>query len=121
MAAENSGCIDGKIKYLERKKEIILNDRYCFDRLLRSILSVKKCDNNKECLVNNPGPFLLKLKDINSERGSVGFKICDNLKGVPQFIEYWDGANWVHTSRCIFNDGSYEDIGALSLKVKYVD
>ena len=121
IALEKSGCIDGKIRYLDRKKETELSERYCFDSLLRSISSVKKCADNKECLINLPGPFALKLKDTQGEKGSVGFKVCENLAGTPQLIEFWDGSNWIHTSRCIFRDGSYQDIGALSLKVNYVD
>ena len=121
FAAEKAGCIDGKIKYLDRTKEIVLQERYCYDSLLRSISSVKKCPDNKECTINLPGPFPLKLKDVQAEKGSPGFKVCEKLNGIPQFIEYWDGESWIKSSRCIFNDGSYMDIAALTLKVKYVD
>ncbi|MBC7540482.1 MAG: hypothetical protein H7281_16780 [Bacteriovorax sp.] len=121
FAAEKSGCIDGKIKYLDKIKEIVLQDRYCYDSLLRSISSVKKCAENKECTINLPGPFLLKHKDVQVKSGSPGFRVCDLLNGIPQFIEYWDGEFWIKSSRCIFNDGSYMDIAALTLKVKYVD
>lgn len=121
MAAEKSGCIDGKIKYLHDKKEIIQQERYCYDSVLHSILSVKKCADHKECLINMPGPFPMKLSEVQGEKGSVGFKICEKLKGVPQFIEFWDTEKWIKTSRCIFDDGFYIDIPALSLKVKYVD
>lgn len=121
FAADKSGCIDGKIKYLDRDKEILLNERYCYDSLLHSISSLRKCADNKECLVNMPGPYSMKLKDVQVEKGSVGFKVCEKLNGIPQFIEFWDGEVWIKTSRCIFNDGSYMDIPALTLKVKYVD
>ena len=122
---DKAGCIEGQIKYLDGKKEVLLKEHYCFDSVLKSISSVRKCldkdSTEKECLVNMPGPYEMKLKEIQTERGSIGFNICNKLKGTPQFIEFWDGTSWVKTSRCIFNDGSYMDIAALNLKVKYVD
>lgn len=121
LFAKESGCIDGKIRYLQDKKEIIQQDRYCYDSLLHSISSLKKCADQKECLINMPGPYPMHLKEVQGEKGSVGFKICEKLKGTPQFIEFWDSEKWNKTSRCLFEDGSYMDIPALSLKVKYVD
>jgi hypothetical protein len=121
MASEKSGCMEGKLKYLDGKKEILLNEGYCYDSLLRSISSYKKCPNNKECTSNLPGPFSMKHKDVQAEQGSPGFKICEKLNGIPQFVEFWDKEAWIKTSRCIFNDGSFVDIASLSLKVKYVD
>lgn len=121
LTAKESGCIDGKIKFLQDKKEIVQLERYCYDSLLHSISSLKKCADQKECLINMPGPFLMHLKEVQGEKGSVGFKICEKLKGTPQFIEFWDSEKWNKTSRCLFEDGSYMDIPALSLKVKYVD
>ena len=120
-AEDKSGCIEGKIKYLDGTKEILLKEKYCYDSYLRSISSFKKCPDNKVCTINLPGPFLIKHSDIQSEKGSPGFKICQKLNGIPQFIEFWDKQSWVKSSRCIFNDGSFVDIASLSLKVKYVD
>ncbi len=121
FSAEKSGCIDGKIRFLNRDKTEEIKERYCYDSVVKSISSVRKCGEHqeKECLINMPGPFPMKMKDVQSEKGSVGFKVCENLKGKPQFIEYWDGESWIKTSRCIFEDGSYMDISALTLKVKY--
>jgi hypothetical protein len=121
MALDKSGCIEGKIKYLDGAKEIILKENYCFDSLLRTISSFKKCSNTKECTSNLAGPFLVKVKDIEGKNGSPGFKICAKLNGIPQFLEFWDNENWIKSSRCIFNDGSFVDIGSLTLKVKYVE
>lgn len=125
---EKAGCLtikDGKIKYLDGKKEVIINESYCYDSVLKSISSVRKCadknDIEKECLINMPGPFEMKLKDVQSEMGSIGFNICNKLNGTPQIIDYWDGSSWIKTSRCIFTDTSYMDISELSMKVKYVD
>ena len=121
FAIEKSGCTEGKIKYLDRSSEIVSVESYCYDSLVRSISSMKKCSNNQECKSNLPGPFEFKLRAIQSPMGSPGFKICEKLNGVPQFIEYWDKFSWIKTSRCIFNDGSFIDIGALMLRVKYVE
>ena len=112
LTAEKSGCIDGKIKYLENKKEIVVHERYCYDSLLHSISSVKKCADQKECISNLPGPFPIKK--------SAATNLCEKLNGIPQFIQFWDGESWIKTSRCIFNDGSYADTASLNLKVKPV-
>lgn len=112
FGAEKSGCIDGKIRYFDHAKEIVMQERYCYDSLLRSLSSTKKCLDNKECLSNLPGPFLIKIKDKKI--------ICEKLNGIPQLIEFWDKESWIKTSRCIFNDGSYIDIPALKLKIKLV-
>lgn len=107
-------CIDGKIKILNGKKEGLIEDRYCFDELLRSISSTKRCPDDKECFINLPGPHLLKGKEAKSS-------ICRSLNGTPQKIEFWDKAKWVKTSRCLFSDGSYIDNESLKLKVKFID
>ncbi|MFA6238407.1 MAG: hypothetical protein WC635_13825 [Bacteriovorax sp.] len=107
-------CIEGKIKIIDGKKETLTEDRYCFDELLRSISSTKKCPDDKECFINLPGPHLLKGKEAKKN-------ICLMLNGVSQDIEFWDKEKWVKTSRCLFSDGSYIDNESLKLKVKLVE
>ena len=121
FADDKSGCIEGKIKYLDGAKEVLLKEKYCYDSYLRSISSFKKCPDNKECTINLPGPYLMKQSEFLTDKGSTGFKICQKLNGIPQLIEFWDKQSWIKSSRCIFNDGSFVDIASLTLKVKYVE
>lgn len=101
-----SECIDGKIKINNR----IQAERYCFDNILKTITSAKNCPDNKECFINNPGPYKLGKK-ITKENA------CIKLNGAIQKIDYWDKEKWVSASRCLFNDGSFSDINTLFLKV----
>jgi hypothetical protein len=117
---ETIDCIDGKIKYFENKKVVIVKDRYCFDSILKTISSTKKCP--KGCLVDNLEPIQVMHGELSSEIDSPMFIICRKAKGVPQIIEYWANNNWVATTRCLFTDGSYQDINRLiSSRVRYED
>lgn len=113
-------CIDGKIRYTENKKQVVINDRYCFDTVLKTITSTKKCQSG--CLVDSLTPVKVKHSELSSEVDSPLFKICRIALGVPQQIEYWANNKWVATSRCLYSDGSYQDIDRLiSSRVKYED
>ncbi len=113
-------CIDGKIRYTENKKVITITDRYCFDTVLKTITSTKKCPNR--CLVDDLTPVKVKRSELQTEVDSPMFKICRKANGVPQVIEYWANKQWISTSRCLFSDGSYQDINRLiSSRVKYED
>jgi hypothetical protein len=89
---EKAGCIDGKIKYSDNGKLVLLNERYCYDNIVKSLSSVRKCadknDNQKECLINMPGPFPIKLKGLQTQTASIGFNICSKLKRISQNIEF---------------------------------
>lgn len=117
---ETVDCIDGKIRYVENKKEVIINDHYCFDSILKTITSTKKCP--KHCTVDDLTPLKIKRSELTTERDSPLFKICRKANGVPQAIEYWANNKWIPTSRCLYNDGSYQNIDRLiSSRVKYED
>ena len=117
---ESINCIDGKIRYTENKKIIILLDRYCFDTVLKTISSTKKCPNG--CIVDSANPIKIKHSELNIKSESPVFEICRKANGVPQIIEYWANRVWIPTTRCLFSDGSYQDIDRLILsRVTYED
>ncbi len=117
---ETIDCVDGKIKTIENKKEVIVYERYCFDTVLKSISSTKKCPDG--CLVDNLNPLVLKHSELKSITESPLFIICRKAQGVPQQIDYWANHRWISTSRCLFSDGTYQDINRLiSSRVKYED
>lgn len=101
----NALCIDGKIKFGKAES----NERYCFDDVLKTIVSAKKCPGNLECITNLEGPFKLKAKTKETA--------CLEMKGDVQVIEYWNKEKWIKTSRCLFSDGSYSDLNTQYLKV----
>lgn len=113
-------CIDGKIRYTENKKQVIINSHYCFNTELRAISSTNRCQNG--CMSESLSPLILKHSELNSEIDSPPFKICRKAQGIPQQIEYWANKKWIATSRCLFSDGSFQDIDHLiSSRVRYAD
>jgi hypothetical protein len=119
-ADENINCLDGKIRTFENNKEVIQNDRYCYDIILRSITSTKKCEAG--CEVDSLKTQIIKRSELKTAVSSPQFKICEKFHGVPQEIEYWASHKWIKTSRCLYSDGSYQDIERLiSSRVRYED
>lgn len=114
-------CIEGKIKYLYKSKEVIEIESYCYESQIKLLLSSKKCAHNKVCKNKNLGSIEVKMSEISGETGSLGFKICEKFNGTPQIIEYWGDNKWNPNSRCLFSDGSFIDNASLAQKVKYVD
>jgi hypothetical protein len=112
-----SDCFEnniGKIKFLDDKKIVVEKIAYCFDSESKLFISPKSSFPTKN-------PIKLKFSEVHSELGSLGFNICHKVEGIPQFIDYWDGKNWISTSRCMFSDKSFVDIATLATKVEYVD
>lgn len=114
-------CVDGKIKFIQDKKEVITNESYCYDIASKMLMSSKACAGNKVCQNKNLGTIEVKMSEMASATGSIGFKICEKYHGTPQIMEYWAQNKWNSTSRCIFNDGSFIDNATIAQKVKYVD
>ncbi|MBC7427809.1 MAG: hypothetical protein H7336_04295 [Bacteriovorax sp.] len=120
MSSAYAECVDGKIKYQVKGKEVIHMESYCYDSDLQIFMSSRPCVK-KDCQSKNLGTIDVKISEIAGERGSLGFKICEKFHGTPQIIEYWGKNNWVQSSRCLFSDGSFIDTASLSQKVKYQD
>ncbi len=119
LHAESIGCIKGKIRFVEGKKEIIQNEDYCYESLPRKIYSSGKCKESFKCFAQMTKPIHLKKMDVAGQVGSPGFKICEKIGGVPQIMEFWDEEEWIKTSRCLFKDSSYVDIGTIASSVIY--
>lgn len=116
-----SECIDGKTRHINQGKEVIANESYCYDSASRLFISSKPCAGNKVCQSKNLGTIEIKMSEMASSTGSLGFKICEKYHGTPQIMEYWADSKWNSTSRCIFSDGSFIDNATIAQKVKYVD
>lgn len=114
-------CIDGKIKYTHKNKEVISNESYCYDLDTEMLLSSKPCPQDKVCQNKDLGTIGIKMSETASETGSLGFKICEKYHGTPQIMEYWAADKWYPASRCIFSDGSFIDNATLAQKVNYLD
>jgi len=116
-----SECIEGKIKHTFQNKEVISNENYCYELDSVMLMSSDPCADGKICQNRELGTIELKMDDSASEMGSLGFKVCEKYKGIPQIIEFWAANEWHSSSRCIFDDKSFIDNSTLSQKVKYLD
>lgn len=116
-----SECIDGKIKYIADKKEVIVNESYCYELSSKLFISSKACHGNKVCQSKNLGTIEIKMSEMTAATGPLGFKICEKFHGKPQQIEYLAQDKWTSVGRCLFSDGSFIDNATLAQKVNYVD
>jgi hypothetical protein len=116
-----SECLDGKIKYIERSKEVIKPESYCYDSDLNIFMSSKPCAQGKECQIMNLETIVVKTSEVAGVTGSLGFKICNKFHGTPQIIEYWAKGSWASTSRCLFSDGSFIDTASMAQKANYAE
>ena len=114
-------CIDGKLKYVEHGKEVIVNESYCFDLASKLFISSKPCAKNKTCQSKNLGTVEIKMSEMAGATGSLGAKICEKYNGTSQSLEYLAQDKWISTSRCLFVDGSFIDNASVAQKIRYVD
>ena len=92
-------CISGQIRYVRYGKELIENADYCFD-------SKKTLFISKNCVLKKGKCLALisqrKPDDLVSEYGSPGFKLCYQINGLPQIVDFFDGESWIASNRCFF-------------------
>ena len=108
-------CISGQIRFTRYSKETVEKADYCFNSE-KTFLVSKNCVSKKaQCIA-----LMSKrneIEDLVSEYGSPGFKLCYQVHGLPQIIEFYDGEAWVSTSRCFFkSDKSFIN---MDLLIKY--
>lgn len=120
-ASAFSKCIDGKIKHTFQNKEVISNESYCYELDSNTLISSNPCSGNNICQSKNLETIDLKMNEMASETGSLGFKICEKYHGTPQIMEFWAEDKWHSTSRCIFSDASFIDNATIAQKINYLD
>lgn len=108
---------DGKIRYRKFGKMVEEKTSYCYDkdRLLSAACSRKASCDALTAIAKKDDAAI--AKSANNAFGTPSFHACRMLGGEPQLMEYFDGANWVPTDRCVFkSDGSYVNAARLLLK-----
>jgi len=112
-------CIEGKIKTRPLQKEIVEASAYCTNKDGTELLA-QVCQNKKKpCQALSFVGTRDKSKLAMTAFGTPGFHLCTELKGDAQIIEFTIAeGQWSKLDRCLFNDGSYIDMGSL-LEVTY--
>lgn len=102
-------CGVGKIKYILKQKEVIKTVSMCenikkFGEYIYSI----NCRALDCRFVKDPYKKPISLKKYARSVGSPGFKVCRELKGSPQIIQYQlNSKEWKQDARCIFGKSSF--------------
>lgn len=104
--AEDLKCVSEKISFLEFDQEKIEKSSYCFNKL-KTILLSKNCLKKRCRAFEEDRRF--KIDDLISPFGKPSFKLCRELKGNPQLLEFYVENKPYKLDRCLFIDGSFVD------------
>lgn len=78
----------------------------------------KSCDNDR-CEILKRSKKNLPIKSYLGNRGSPGFKLCEELEGLPQIFEFQDQSKkWQSTERCFFGKEDFVEISLLTYEWK---
>ena len=111
FTAFSENCFTGNIKLKKFGKIEMFKAKYCTNEnatvLISHSCASKKCDALK---IEKP----IDENSLFSEVGKPGFKLCRELKGSPQIVEFNVGRRWFKLDRCLFeSDMSFVDTGTL--------
>ena len=102
-------CGKGVIKFTYKNQEKQIDEVFCYDedRFDQYIYS-KDCSSLACKELVNPAARPISLRSYPSTVGSPGFKICRELGGSPQIIEFqFKSTDWHQSSRCIFSNNTF--------------
>ncbi|MBC7428385.1 MAG: hypothetical protein H7336_07220 [Bacteriovorax sp.] len=109
-------CNDVQVRIIFEGKPAIAKETLCSKKTPDNMLFYvsKSCDENK-CEILKRKKSELEIKDYYSNIGSPGFKICNELGGIPQIFEFSQGPNlWQSTERCLFGAKDFVEISLLT-------
>ena len=108
--AQDYPCISGKISQLEFGKIKSEKAEYCFNED-KTVLISKGCQS-MNCNAFK-GLRKYKIEELFSSMGKPGFKLCRELGGQPQIIDFYVDNHPYKLDRCLFSDGEFVDTGYL--------
>ena len=109
-------CKVVKLHYIRAKKSIKKNEAICVHKknfaLVSPMCLIRQCDIFKKIKESGDRPGLTSL-------GTPDHRLCHDIGGVPQVIDYKWGSQSVERSRCLSKvDGSFIDTETLvALKI----
>ncbi|OFZ16221.1 MAG: hypothetical protein A2Z20_00100 [Bdellovibrionales bacterium RBG_16_40_8] len=92
-----------QVEFGKVKEEVV---EYCYNENKTKLLS-KSCYQPKCKALNVIKKY--KFTELFSQVGKPGFKLCRELKGTPQIIEFYVDKKPYKLDRCLFSDGSFVD------------
>jgi len=101
-------CGRGNISYYLNNKKISTDEKFCFDQDERSkYIYSQDCTGLKCKILKNPEERPVSLLGYKSSIGSPGFKVCRELGGTPQIVEYKLKEHQGKIDRCIFSEKTF--------------
>lgn len=112
MVVDASECGPGKIKYIFNQKEVIKDIDLCVLEEKRGIILLSPSCKDQSCKeIMDPHKRPINLSKYSETLGSPGFKVCKELGGKPQILEFLFPSkykkDWQQSSRCIFNENTF--------------
>lgn len=101
-----SSCDDVETKIIFDKKEIYKSEVLCLKKTSDNmVFYVSKSCAEDQCEVLKRKKKEILIKDYHHNVGSPGFKLCEELGGVPQIFEFAKDkkiGHWQSSERCFF-------------------
>lgn len=102
-------CGLGVIKFTYKTKVKIEKEVFCYDEDKNNkFIYSRNCKSLKCKELATPAARPIDLSVYPHSIGSPGFKVCRELGGSPQIIEFkFNSSGWHQSSRCIFSNDTY--------------
>lgn len=104
--AQELTCVSGKISQIEFGKLKEESSDYCFNDD-KTVLLSKNCQQKKCQAFEDKRKF--KIGELFSQIGKPSFKLCRELGGQPEIVEFFVQNQSYKLDRCLFKDGSFTD------------
>lgn len=110
-------CQDYQVKIIFERKAVLSKETLCSHKSSDNMIFYvsKNCADSK-CDILKRKKTDLVIKDYTSNIGSPGFKLCNELGGIPQIFEFAPVGSklWQSADRCLFE----KDFVEISLLTK---
>ncbi len=104
--AQDLTCSSGRISQVEFGKIKVESSNYCFNSD-KTVLLSRNCQQKKCRAFEDKRRF--KIGELLSEVGKPSFRLCRELGGQPEIIEFFVEDQPYKLDRCLFKDGSFAD------------
>lgn len=104
--AQELTCVSGKISQVEFGKTKEESSDYCFNGD-KTVLLSKNCQQKKCKVFEDKRRF--RVGELLSQIGKPSFRLCREVGGQPEIIEFFVERKPYKLDRCLFKDGSYSD------------
>lgn len=95
-------CISGQIRVQSFGEVKVTRENYCYDQELVNFVS-ESCRHRK-CEAFR-GAYRYYAQDFLGPFGTPGFKLCRELGGSPEIVDFFAKGAFQRSDRCVFKDG----------------